>query len=390
MKSTISLALLYTATEARSVLAPLPVEQHPSTYTTLPDEAATTPPINKGFPAGCTVWFDGCNTCNRGGVCTMMYCSELTKSECKEWEPGHENSPKNTESTTPSTNSSSGMGGDGYGSKAGNSDNASRLDTAAVQDLTNSWVRAVTEKNDPGAITRHFCSDGILWGTVSQILRNNMPVETSSDTSAITEYFKFFANIPGIEVLKTNDAIKPVTSNVFVNNALVKWNYNGLAEPLNARMTFIFRRNSGEEEAASEKGKFCIFQLHSSGLPALNEDLKAISTGEKRYINDADKNTLNEGGKLKQKDSNGKKHDGRNHDGKKRDGNKHDGEKHDSSKYDGNKHDGNKHYSNKHDGKKHDGNYAIAADADADDETGEGLEGVVGKPPTRKLRGIGF
>jgi len=281
----------------------------------------------------------------------MMYCSELTKSECKEWEPGHETPPKDTEATVSSTNSSSGMSGDGYGSTAGNSANASSLDTAAVQDLTNSWVQAVTEKNDPGAITKHFCSDGILWGTVSQTLRNNMPVETSSDTSAITEYFKFFANIPGIEVLKTNDAIKPVTSNVFVNNALVKWNYHGLVEPLNARMTFIFRRNSGQDEAASEKGKFCIFQLHSSGLPALNEDLKAISTGEKGDSNDADKNTLGEGGKLKQEDSNGKKHDGKAYNDKKHDGRNHDGKKH-GKKHDGKKHDGKKHDSNKHDGKK--------------------------------------
>jgi hypothetical protein len=291
----------------------------------------------------------------------MMYCSELTKSECKEWEPGHENPSKDTETTAPSTNSSSGMGDNGHGSTAGNSDNASRIDTAAVEDLTNSWVRAVTEKNDHGAITNHFCSDGILWGTVSQTLRNNMPVETNSDTSAITEYFKFFANIPGIEVLKTNDAIKPVTSNVFVNNALIKWNYDGLDEPLNARMTFIFRRNSGEDEAASEKGKFCIFQLHSSGLPALNEDLKAISNGDKGDSNDGDQNTLDERHKLNQEDSNG-----------------------DSKAYSHKKH------GNKHDGKKHHGNHTIAADANAHDETGEGHASVVGKSPTQKLRGVGF
>jgi hypothetical protein len=48
------------------------------------------PPPVPGFPKGCKVWFDGCNTCTANGVCTMMLCPDANRpSVCKEWETGH-------------------------------------------------------------------------------------------------------------------------------------------------------------------------------------------------------------------------------------------------------------------------------------------------------------
>jgi len=54
--------------------------------------ASTVPPTSTEFPQGCSVWFDGCNTCGAGGMCTMMACEENQATECREWLVGY---PKN-------------------------------------------------------------------------------------------------------------------------------------------------------------------------------------------------------------------------------------------------------------------------------------------------------
>ena len=143
--------------------------------------------------------------------------------------------------------------------------------TYQIEDATTSWVRAVTEKNNPRLVTDQFCSDGILWGTVSQSIRGGASGGGNEVGGDIERYFDFFAKIPGIRVKKAEDNIQKVTSNVYVNNANVKWFYDGLEEPLNARMTFIYRRD------ASHSNGWCIFELHSSSMPDMNADLKAIS-----------------------------------------------------------------------------------------------------------------
>merc|ERR1712070_1007686 len=61
---------------------------------------------------------------------------------------------------------------------------------------------------------------------------------------------------------------------VYMGNANVKWMHGGLEAPLNARMTFIYRRDEGHANG------WCIFELHSSSMPEINTDLKAISGGE--------------------------------------------------------------------------------------------------------------
>jgi hypothetical protein len=58
--------------------------------------------------------------------------------------------------------------------------------------------------------------------------------------------------------------ISRVTSNVYLNTAFITWKWDGLDEPITARMTFLYRDT-------------CIFQLHSSALPDLNEDLLEVS-----------------------------------------------------------------------------------------------------------------
>jgi len=135
-----------------------------------------------------------------------------------------------------------------------------------VEDATTAWVRAVTKKNNPRLVADQFCSDGILWGTVSQTIRGGN--EVGGD---IEKYFDYFAKLPGLTVKKAEDNVAQVTGDVFVNNANVKWNSDAFDAPVNARMTFIYRRDK------SHANGWCIRELHSSMMPELNEHLKEIS-----------------------------------------------------------------------------------------------------------------
>ena len=148
-------------------------------------------------------------------------------------------------------------------------DNSPTLCTSAaeqVEDATTAWVRAVTKKNNPRLVADQFCSDGILWGTVSQTIRGGN--EVGGD---IEKYFDYFAKLPGLTVKKAEDNVAQVTGDVFVNNANVKWNSDAFDAPVNARMTFIYRRDK------SHANGWCIRELHSSMMPELNEHLKEIS-----------------------------------------------------------------------------------------------------------------
>jgi hypothetical protein len=124
-----------------------------------------------------------------------------------------------------------------------------------IKDLTDKWIIEVTKKHNPEAISKMFCIDGNLVGTVSQIKRQGKDIKT---------YFKYFAKLPGIKVINKKYNISQVTDNVFINTAFITWSWDGLQEPVTARMTFTFRDD-------------CIYQLHSSALPDLNKDLVNVS-----------------------------------------------------------------------------------------------------------------
>jgi hypothetical protein len=51
--------------------------------------AASAPAERAGPPAGCKVWFDGCNNCQvtaRGLACTRMFCPTRQEPKCIKWE----------------------------------------------------------------------------------------------------------------------------------------------------------------------------------------------------------------------------------------------------------------------------------------------------------------
>ncbi len=130
-----------------------------------------------------------------------------------------------------------------------------RVNADIIANITDKWIDNVTIKNDPNAVANMFCSDGNLVGTVSQVKRKGEDIK---------KYFDYFAKLPNIKVLSKKYNISQVDKNVFVNTAFIEWTWDGLASPIIARMTFLFRGT-------------CIFQLHSSALPAVNENLLRIS-----------------------------------------------------------------------------------------------------------------
>ena len=140
-----------------------------------------------------------------------------------------------------------------------------------IEDATNSWAGAVTVENNPRLVAEHFCTDGILWGTRSRKIR----VGNDKD-GAIEQYFDYFAMLPGISVKKADYNIARITPDVFVNNAIVRMTEDGLDDPFDARMTFIYRHS---DDFKLNNG-WCLFELHSSSFPERNESLKAIANGE--------------------------------------------------------------------------------------------------------------
>ena len=121
--------------------------------------------------------------------------------------------------------------------------------------ITDKWIYEVTVNHSPENIQTLFCKDGSLVGTVSKVIRTGYDIKF---------YFNYFAKLPGIKVINKKYNIMKITNNVFVNTAFITWSWNGLEQPITARMTFIFRDK-------------CIFQLHSSALPEINNNLLNVS-----------------------------------------------------------------------------------------------------------------
>ncbi len=132
---------------------------------------------------------------------------------------------------------------------------ASSAKKQEIAKLTDMWIDKVTKKNDPKAVAKMFCKDGNLVATVSQVIREG---------DNIRKYFDFFAKLPEIEVKDKKYSISKITPDVYVNTAFITWKWKGLTKPIVVRMTFVFRNK-------------CIFQLHASVVPELNEPLKNIS-----------------------------------------------------------------------------------------------------------------
>ena len=85
--------------------------------------------------------------------------------------------------------------------------------------LTNNWIDAVTVKKCPESAASLFC-----------------PEVSRED---IDRYFGF-AKLPNARVLSRQYSISR-SSDVYINTAHITWMWDGLKEPVVARMTFVFR-----------------------------------------------------------------------------------------------------------------------------------------------------
>lgn len=121
--------------------------------------------------------------------------------------------------------------------------------------LTDEWINQVTIKNSSEGVAKMFCPDGNLIGTVSKMERTGLDIK---------KYFDIFVTKPGITVLDKKYNIARLGPGVFINTAFITWFWSGLNEPVTARMTFVFREK-------------CLFQLHSSVWPEVNDELFDIS-----------------------------------------------------------------------------------------------------------------
>ena len=121
-----------------------------------------------------------------------------------------------------------------------------------IAKLTNTWVNAVTVKNNPVAVADLFCINASLFGSASKTYRTK---------DEIGQYFNFFAKIPGIRILDHKYNIQKVSDDVYINSVIAKIIWNDLDKPNTVRLSFVYKDN-------------CIIHLHGSGLPEMNIDLK--------------------------------------------------------------------------------------------------------------------
>ena len=93
------------------------------------------------------------------------------------------------------------------------------ISTNEITKLTDAWIKEVTVNHNPDAISKLFCSDGNLVGTVSQVKRRGQDIK---------KYFDYFAKLPGIQVINKKYNISKITSNVYLNTAFITWSWDGL------------------------------------------------------------------------------------------------------------------------------------------------------------------
>ena len=127
-----------------------------------------------------------------------------------------------------------------------------------ITSLTDKFLYFTTVLNDADATASLFCSEGILMGTVSQIIR------TGND---IKRYFDYFVNLDQLTAISKAYTISQIPgTDVWINNAYITFQYwNGTSySVIQARMQFTYDGS-------------CIYELYSAQLPALNSHLVEIS-----------------------------------------------------------------------------------------------------------------
>ncbi|CAM9125431.1 unnamed protein product [Chrysoparadoxa australica] len=139
-------------------------------------------------------------------------------------------------------------------------------ETMAVAQTTDEWLKTVTShrRNAAQETAALYAKDAVLWGTVSEEIRK-APDE-------ILDYFKFFANLPNLQVSYYKPYIR-VYDDFAINSGVYTFLWNDPAEPggkkvKKARYSFTYKKD------ASSRNGWSIVDHHSSAIPNAPAQLK--------------------------------------------------------------------------------------------------------------------
>ena len=124
------------------------------------------------------------------------------------------------------------------------------MSVTEIKAAQNSWKEAL-ESGNPDNVVKLYDKEGILWGTLSPVIRNNSDV--------IREYFVKFATLENIRVDFKNEEIR-IFDDFAINTGYYdfSWFENGKKILIPSRYTFTYKK---------QNGKWLILDHHSSVIP---------------------------------------------------------------------------------------------------------------------------
>ncbi len=124
-----------------------------------------------------------------------------------------------------------------------------------IRNTQRSWKEAL-ESGNPDNVANLYADDGILWGTLSPVIRK--------ETNAIREYFVKFATLENIQVNFKNEEIR-IYGNFAINTGYYNfsWIENNKTIDIPSRYTFVYK---------FQDGKWLILDHHSSVIPEVPFD----------------------------------------------------------------------------------------------------------------------
>ncbi len=133
-----------------------------------------------------------------------------------------------------------------------------------VADTTDIWLNTVTSGSEEvvDEVVALYGKDGILWGTVSEQVRDN-PAE-------IRDYFEYFAKLPELSVSSYKGCVRTYNENLAINIGYYTFTFRKDGETIEvpARYSFVYQKNGNNQ--------WEIIEHHSSALPQAPEALHQV------------------------------------------------------------------------------------------------------------------
>lgn len=136
-----------------------------------------------------------------------------------------------------------------------------------ITSLTDEFLRCVAVIHDSVATAALFCSNGILLGTVSTIIRYGIDIKL---------YFDYFVNLDELTVLSKTYTISNIPdSDIWINNAYVTFRYRKTTTPPTTPPTYYYVTIVARMQFTYDNT--CIYELYSAQLPEENSALITVS-----------------------------------------------------------------------------------------------------------------